>query len=65
MVFSIGILSKNKHTSASRPFIAAGTCKRENGNEHARLISSVIDTCNMEVAIIGWPLFCVASDGES
>jgi hypothetical protein len=64
-VFSIGILSKDKHVSGSRPFLAAGTCKREDGNEHAQLILTVVEACNAETSLIGCPLFCVASDGES
>ena len=65
MVFSIGKLSKNKYVSGSRPFIAAGTCKREDGDEHTRLISTVIEVCKSQTSLIGYPLFCIASDGES
>ncbi|KAH9068269.1 hypothetical protein EDB83DRAFT_2222807, partial [Lactarius deliciosus] len=64
-VFSIGVLSGNRHTSGSRPFIITGTCKREDTDRHARLISMVVEACNAESSTIGCPLFCVASDGES
>ena len=64
-MFSIGILSENRHTWGSRPFIITGTCKREDSHRHAQLISTVIAACNAEISIIGCPLFCIASDGES
>jgi len=64
-VFSFGLLSGNKHAAGSRPFIASGTCKREDAEAHARLISMVIDACDEEAESIGCPLFCIASDGES
>ena len=51
--------------SGLRPFIAAGTCKREDGDEHARLISAVIKVCKAQTSLIGCPLFCIASDRES
>ena len=65
MVFSIGKLSKNKHVSGSWPFIAAGTCKCEDGDEYAQLISAVIEVCKAQTSLIGCPLFCIASNGES
>ncbi|KAH8980974.1 hypothetical protein EDB86DRAFT_3133864 [Lactarius hatsudake] len=64
-VFSIGVLSGNRHTWGSRPFIIAGTCKREDADRHAQLISTVVEACNAESSTIGCPLFSVASDGES
>ncbi|KAH8982664.1 hypothetical protein EDB86DRAFT_3126490 [Lactarius hatsudake] len=39
-VFSIGVLSGNRHTWGSRPFIIAGTCKWEDADRHAQLIST-------------------------
>lgn len=64
-MFSFGLLSDNKHAAGSRPFITSGTCKREDAEAHAQLISLVIDACEAESETIGCPLFCVASDGES
>ncbi|KAH8997735.1 hypothetical protein EDB86DRAFT_3152472 [Lactarius hatsudake] len=64
-VFSIGVLSGNRHTWGSQPFIIAGTCKREDADRHAQLISTVVEACNAESSTIGCPLFSVASDGES
>src|SRR6266545_5646636 len=51
--------------AGSRPFIAAGTCKREDGDTHAKLIATVVEACEAESDTIGSPLFCIASDGES
>jgi hypothetical protein len=48
-VFSIGILSDNRHVWGLWPFIVTGTCKWENCDRHARLISTVIEACNAEV----------------
>ncbi|KAH9023760.1 hypothetical protein EDB85DRAFT_2075266 [Lactarius pseudohatsudake] len=64
-VFSIGILSDDRHTWGSRPFVIAGTCKREGCDRHAQLISTVIEACNAEGSMIGCPLFSIASDRES
>ncbi|KAH9034598.1 hypothetical protein EDB85DRAFT_1863906 [Lactarius pseudohatsudake] len=64
-VFSIGILSEDRHAWGSWPFIVTGTCKREDHDRHAELISTVIEACNAESSIIGCPLFSIASDGES
>jgi hypothetical protein len=64
-VFSIGILSDNRHAWGSRPFIIAGTCKREGRDRHVQLISTVIEACNAEMSTIGCPIFSIASDGES
>ncbi|KAH9016455.1 hypothetical protein EDB84DRAFT_1590111 [Lactarius hengduanensis] len=64
-VFSIGILSEDRLTWGSRPFVIAGTCKREGCDRHAQLISTVIEACNAEGLMIGCPLFSIASDGES
>lgn len=49
----------------SRPFVISGTCKREKADPHAELIKNVIAACKKEEAMIGPPLYCVASDGES
>ncbi|KAH9032123.1 hypothetical protein EDB85DRAFT_1890789 [Lactarius pseudohatsudake] len=64
-VFSIGILSEDRHAWGSRPFIVTGTCKREDRDRHAQLISTVIEACNAESSLIGCPLFSIASDRES
>jgi len=65
MIFSFGLLSENRHVAGSRPFIASGTCKREDGDTHAKLIATVVEACEAESDTIGSPLFCIASDGES
>ncbi len=43
----------------------SGTCKQEDADEHLKLISRVISACKAETSIIGCPLYCIASDGES
>lgn len=48
-----------------QPLIAARTCKCEDGDEHAWLISTVIKVCKAQTSLIGCLLFCIASDGES
>jgi hypothetical protein len=42
-----------------------GTCKQEDSDQHAELISTIIKACNAEISTIGCPLFSVTSDGES
>ena len=64
-VFSFGILSGDRHSYGSRPFVISGTCKCEKATPHAELIEKIITTCKEESNIIGPPLFCVASDGKS
>ena len=51
--------------SGSRPFLVVGTCKWECCDQHAQLISTVIEACNAEISTIGCPLFTITSDGES
>ncbi|KAN0139165.1 hypothetical protein V8E53_003054 [Lactarius tabidus] len=64
-VFSIGILSEDRHVWGSRPFVVTETCKREGSDRHAELISTVIAACNAEISMLWCPLFSIASDGES
>ena len=64
-VFSIGLLSGDRTSAGSRPFLVSGTCKQENSEEHLKLISRVISACEAESDTIRCPLFCIASDGES
>ena len=59
------MLSDDRHIAGSRPFLASGTCKREDAEAHGRLISLVIDACVAETKSIGVSMYCIASDGES
>ncbi|KAH9010057.1 hypothetical protein EDB85DRAFT_2240366, partial [Lactarius pseudohatsudake] len=50
-VFSIGILSEDRHAWGSRPFIVTGTCKRKDRDRHAELISTVIEASQSAMRI--------------
>ena len=64
-VFSFGILLGKRQAYGSQPFVISGTCKREKADPHAELIKNIIAAWKKEEAMIGPPLYCVASDGES
>lgn len=44
------------------PVAISGTCKRESAEEHVHLLKTAIHACEQ---ILGRPIYCIASDGES
>ena len=42
-----------------------GTCKGEKADHHADLLKLLSDACSETTAIIGRPVYCIVSDGES
>ena len=59
------MLSDDHHIAGSWPFLALGTCKREDAEVHGWLISLIIEACVAEMKSIGVSMYCIASDGES
>ena len=62
-VGALGILSAESQVYSARPILISGSCKRETGSEHARLIRTTLEgihTTKPKLRTI-----CIASDGES
>ncbi|KZW01373.1 hypothetical protein EXIGLDRAFT_603114, partial [Exidia glandulosa HHB12029] len=64
-VAALGALCGDTRRYAARPIMLSGTCKRETGPQHARLIRTTLDACKTRTAEIGGKVISVASDGES
>ncbi|KZV99141.1 hypothetical protein EXIGLDRAFT_606259, partial [Exidia glandulosa HHB12029] len=64
-VAALGALTDHPREYSARPILLSGTCKRESGPEHAKVISTVIDACKEKEAVTGLRVISVASDGES
>ena len=69
-MISLGLLSSNETTQntrlyAARPILASCSCKQENAEDHANLLSVTIAACCERKDVIGAELFCIASDGEA
>lgn len=64
-VAAIGVLTDQSRKNAARPILLSGTCKRETGEQHAKLIRTVETACRELREHLPGPLYCVASDGES
>ncbi|EJD45336.1 hypothetical protein AURDEDRAFT_64635 [Auricularia subglabra TFB-10046 SS5] len=64
-VAAIGKLCGNPREYSVRPILISGTCKKESGLEHARVIQTVLDACIEKQSRTGCRIISVASDGES
>lgn len=66
-VAGIGALSEVPREYSVRPIMFSGTCKRETGPQHARVIQTVLDAANnVNMRKNGsYRIVCIASDGES
>ncbi|KAH9020793.1 hypothetical protein EDB85DRAFT_2094831 [Lactarius pseudohatsudake] len=66
-VAGVGVLSSIPREYAVRPIMFSGTCKRETGRHHARMIQTVLDAAskvNVRKATT-YRTICIASDGEA
>ena len=66
-VAGIGVLSQIPREYAVRPIMFSGTCKRETGPHHARMIQTVLDAVtrlNIRKNAT-YRTVCIASDGEA
>lgn len=54
-----------KQIYAARPILISGSCKQESAEDHAKILSMVIQACKDCSDTIGATLFSIASDGES
>ena len=66
-VAGIGALSEIPREYSVRPIMFAGTCKRETGMHHARVIQTVLDAANNVNTRESYHnrTVCIASDGEA
>ncbi|THU83440.1 hypothetical protein K435DRAFT_689543 [Dendrothele bispora CBS 962.96] len=61
---AIGILTSNKRLYNARPVLISGTCKRENAEEHAKVLQTTLEAVTAKASSTRIHIVCVASDGE-
>lgn len=59
------MLGSNLRQIGARPILASGTCKRENGVDHAELIKTLVQACDNKQDVLQGRIISIASDGES
>ncbi|KAF8997362.1 hypothetical protein BDZ89DRAFT_1122423 [Hymenopellis radicata] len=64
-VGALGILSDNTRIYGARPILVSGTCKRETGPQHAKVLNTVMDAINNTKATTNLRVVSIASDGET
>ncbi|KAF4612577.1 hypothetical protein D9613_012728 [Agrocybe pediades] len=62
---ALSILCKNNRLYPARPILVSGDCKRETGEEHARVIQTTLDGVNSLKDETRLRIVSLASDGES
>ncbi|KAH6885601.1 hypothetical protein BKA70DRAFT_1377423 [Coprinopsis sp. MPI-PUGE-AT-0042] len=64
---AIGILCRNNKIYPARPVLLSGDCKKESGQEHAKLLSTTLEGVNNTIAKLEAKLRTIAltSDGET
>ena len=64
---AIGVLSSDPREYAVRPILFSGTCKKETGEQHARVIQTLLEACNKQKRRnkATYRTVCIASDGEA
>jgi hypothetical protein len=60
-VGALGIMTSERRIYSARPVLISGSCKRESGSEHARLVRTTLDG----IRATKLRTICIASDGES
>ncbi|KAF5334132.1 hypothetical protein D9758_018620 [Tetrapyrgos nigripes] len=63
-VGAIGILTDNKQFYNARPIFVSGTCKREPGEEQAKIIQLIYDAFRKKFPDVRTRIISLASDGE-
>lgn len=61
----MGILTEDHRIYPARPVLVSGDCKRENGDQHAKIIQTVLKGVNEDKTKTKIRIVSVASDGES
>ncbi|KAG6848163.1 hypothetical protein H0H93_002810, partial [Arthromyces matolae] len=62
---ALGILSRNHRLYPARPILISGDCKRESGEEHAKLLQTTLDAVDSRKDLTNLRVVSVASDGET
>ena len=60
-VGALGMLSAETQIYSARPVLVSGSCKRESGFEHAKLLRTTLEGCHKTTL----RTICISSDGES
>jgi len=61
----LGILCKDHHVYPGHPVLVSGNCKRENGEEHSKVIQTVLDSVAAVKINTNLCIVSIASDGEA
>ncbi|KAK0437706.1 hypothetical protein EV421DRAFT_1907203 [Armillaria borealis] len=64
-VSALGILTNNKRIYNDHPILVSGTCKRENGQEHADLIQMALSTIDSKKSSTHLCVVSIVSDGKA
>ncbi|KAF8066505.1 hypothetical protein FPV67DRAFT_1652976 [Lyophyllum atratum] len=62
---ALGVLSNNNRIYPARPVLISGDCKRETGQQHAKLIQTLLDGVNSQLPTTKLRIVSIASDGET
>jgi hypothetical protein len=65
MIGALGILCKDNRIYPGRPVLVSGDCKHETGEEHAKLIQTVIDGVDSLKDATKLHIVSLASDSET
>ncbi|KAF6764939.1 hypothetical protein DFP72DRAFT_839943 [Ephemerocybe angulata] len=65
MIGAIGILCKDNRIYSSRPVLISGDCKKETGEQHAKVLQTVLDGVNSTKPVTNLRIVLIASDGEA
>ncbi|KAF6746419.1 hypothetical protein DFP72DRAFT_1076427 [Ephemerocybe angulata] len=62
---AVGLLCPDNRKYAARSVLVSGDCKRETGEQHAKVIQTVIDGVNDQKPLTNTRIVSIASDGET
>ncbi|TFK70649.1 hypothetical protein BDN72DRAFT_870211 [Pluteus cervinus] len=64
-IAALGVLCNDHRIYPARPVLVSGDCKQESGEEHAKVIQTVVKGINSERPNTRFRIVSLASDGES
>ncbi|KAF9455979.1 hypothetical protein BDZ94DRAFT_1302808 [Collybia nuda] len=64
-IAALGILSQHSRLYAARPILISGDCKKEDGEEHAEVIRTVLEAVENKKETTKLRVVSIASDGET
>lgn len=64
-IAALGLLSQHSRLYAARPILISGDCKKEDGQEHAEVIRTVLEAVENKKEMTKLRVVSIASDGET